>query len=574
MTKFAYVLLIICLPILSVGQTDYNPYPYFIKNYKIQIEVHKDASISVIEDLEVKFNAQRHGIIRKIPFRYNLKPVAENSEKADLQMVSGNKIRTFVEDIDVPGHNFEVSTEGDYKAIKIGSAEKFAPPNVHYKIEYRLLNAISFFKDHSELYFNLIGNEWDTKIDSVNFSVHFFDQINDTTGWFIATGSYGSNEHKAIAGWEDNQTFSGYNLQPLLPYEAVTIGIKMPDQFLQKPDYRFKGIGWLILPVLLFAGLFIFWKKYGKDEKLSVQTEFYPPENISPSEAGYLIDNRLNRRDLTALVPYWGAGGYLKINEIENKVFLGLIKLNDYEFIKIKDLPSHSAAFEKTMFNGIFENGDKVLLSSLKNVLYSSMAKAKTQLESVIDNKRFYEKYTRGMSIVFPVVGFVLLFFSIQILIMASFGNLWMGIALVTTSLLIILFGILMKKKSKKGTEIYYKLLGFKEFIQTVEEDRLATFLKQDPNYFDKVLPFAIVFNMADNWKDKLKGLDIPPPSWYNGYYPGNTFNTYAFMNNLDRSLNSMSDNFYSAPSSSGGSYSGGGGFSGGGFGGGGGSSW
>ncbi|MCO5235980.1 MAG: hypothetical protein M9933_06890 [Chitinophagaceae bacterium] len=89
------------------------------------------------------------------------------------------------------------------------------------------------------------------------------------------------------------------------------------------------------------------------------------------------------------------------------------------------------------------------------------------------------------------------------------------------------------------------------------------------------MLPFAIVFDVADTWKDKLRGLDVPPPSWYSGYYSGNTFNTMAFLSSLDRGMNSMSRNFYSSPSSSGsGGSFGGGGSSGGGFGGGGGRSW
>ena len=133
-----------------------------------------------------------------------------------------------------------------------------------------------------------------------------------------------------------------------------------------------------------------------------------------------------------------------------------------------------------------------------------------------------------------------------------------------------------MTKKTKKGTELYQKLLGFKEFLTSVEKDRLQEFLKQDQNYFDKVLPYAIVFDIADTWKDKLAGLDIPPPTWYSGAYAANNFNTLMFMNSLDRSMNAMTNTFYSAPSSSGssGGSFGGGGFSGGGFGGGGGSSW
>ena len=133
-----------------------------------------------------------------------------------------------------------------------------------------------------------------------------------------------------------------------------------------------------------------------------------------------------------------------------------------------------------------------------------------------------------------------------------------------------------MSKKTPKGNALYQQLAGFKEFIQKVDKDRLALFLKEDEHYFDKVLPFAIVFDVADNWKDKLEGLDVPPPTWYVGNFHG--FNTHLFLNSLNDSMNKMSDSFYSTPSSSGssgGSFSsGGGGFSGGGFGGGGGSSW
>ncbi|HRF23829.1 MAG TPA: hypothetical protein PLR98_06685, partial [Chitinophagaceae bacterium] len=81
---------------------------------------------------------------------------------------------------------------------------------------------------------------------------------------------------------------------------------------------------------------------------------------------------------------------------------------------------------------------------------------------------------------------------------------------------------------------------GFKEFITKVEKPRLATFLKDDPGYFDTVLPFAIVFDVADKWKDKLKDMDIPPPTWYAGSYTG--FNTTMFLNSLDRSMNKFSE--------------------------------
>ncbi len=550
---------------------------FTITRYDVNVKVNKDASLNVEEVINVHFNEPRHGIIRKIPFKYRIQPLPSGTEKAKRQLESTGFSRTIIQDIKVPGRTHEVKTEGDYKTIKIGSKDVEVTGNQQYNISYRVLNAINFFKDHSELYFNLIGNEWATTIASVNFKVELYDALRETPFYFVATGNYGSQENKTNSIWTDNTIFSGHTTQALQPYEGLTIGITLPHGFLVQPDYRFYGIYWLLLPVLVFTGMFYVWKKWGKDEKVTVQTEFYPPENVSPSVSGYIIDDKLDRRDLTALVPYWGAGGFLKINEIEKSALLGLVKNRDYEFIKLKELPATALEFEKTLFNGIFKTGDQVKLSSLKDVLYETMNLAKSQLEREIDNEDYYVRYSRGMGCFFPGLGVVALASGAYFLVVDWMANLWLGVALLVSAAILVILGLLMTKKTKKGTALYQRLLGFKEFLKTVEKDRLKEFLKQDENYFDKVLPYAIVFDIADTWKDKLKGLDIPPPQWYSGNYAGANFNTYIFMNSLDRSMNAMSSSFYSSPhssGSSGGSFSGGGGFSGGGFGGGGGSSW
>jgi uncharacterized membrane protein len=551
---------------------------YFtITHYDVSIKVNQDASLDISEIIQVHFTEPRHGIIRKIPYKYEIQPVSPNTEIADRQLQSGGKMITMVEDIKVPGWKFAVSNDGDYKSIKIGSSNNYVEGDQQYAISYRVLNAINFFKDHSELYFNIIGDQWATTIDAVNFNVELYQPLPAIPNYFVATGSFGSKVNDTKTKWEENKIFSGSTTQPLQNNEGVTIGISFPKDFLVKPDYRFLGIYWLLLPLVVFPLMFFVWKKWGKDHEVTVQTEFYPPENISPSVSGYVIDDKLDRRDLTALVPYWGAGGYLKINELQESSLFGLVKHKEYEFIKLKELPANAPAFEKTFFNGIFETGDTVKLSDLKNVLYISMNKAKQQLQDEVNMDDFYVKYSRGLKALFTVLGVVLFATGIFQLIVNWDYIKWIGIALMASGIIVFIFGLLMAKKTKKGTLLYQKLLGFKEFIKSVEQDRLQEFLKQDQNYFDKVLPYAIVFDIADTWKDKLKGLDIPPPNWYSGAYAGNNFSTLLFLNSLDRSMNAMTNTFYSAPSnsgSSGGSFGGGGGFSGGGFGGGGGSSW
>ena len=550
---------------------------FTIKHYNIDLKVNKDASLDFTETIDVHFTESRHGIIRSIQYKYELKELPKGTEQAERQLTSNGFTRIIIENIQVPGNEFSVDKSGKLTNIKIGSADKYVNGDQQYVIKYRVLNAINFFKNHAELYYNLVNTEWTTNIDSVTFRVELPQALVDKPGYFVATGLAGSKENNTVTQWSENKIFFGHSTSSLHPHEGLTIGINFPQGFLNQQNYTSQMVWWLVIPLFVFLLMYQVWKKWGKDEKLTVQTEFYPPENISPSVSGYIIDDKLDKRDLTALVPYWGAGGFLKVNELESSSLFGLLKNKDYEFVKLKELPVGALQFEKTFFNGIFKTGNSVKLSDLKDVLYSSMSAATSQLESEIKKEDYYVKYSRGLGCFFPFLGVVTAALGIFAIIDDFQLKLWMGIALIFSGIIIIVFGVFMAKKTQKGTELYQKLLGFKEFIKSVEKDRLQEFLKQDENYFDKILPYAIVFDMADKWKDKLKGLDIPPPKWYSGNYGNTNFNTGMFMNSLDHSMNQMTQNFYSAPSSSGssgGSFSGGGGSSGGGFGGGGGSSW
>lgn len=565
-----YFLLLIAVPVGSWAQGGYT-----IKLYEVAVTVNQDASLDITETIHVNFSEQRHGIYRMIPYKYQMVALAPGMEKADRRLESGGMAKTIIEDISVTDRNYEVSTEGYYKKIKIGDGDVYVSGDQEYVIHYKLLNAINFFTDKSELYFNLIGDRWDTNIDSVSFSISLYNALPATPKFFVATGYSGSTDNKTTSAWVNNKIFNGSTNGVLQAREGLTVGIVFPKGFLIQQNYMMRGFNWVWMPLAVLIGMFLIWRRWGKDEKLTIATEFYPPGDVSPGIAGYIIDGVLNRRDLTALIPYWGGGGYIRVVESQESALLGLIKTSEYEFIKLKELPATAMSFEKTMFDGIFKSGDRIFLSSLKNVFHTTMTKARKELESEVTDGNFYKKYSRGMGCLFMGVGSVFLAVGVVALV-ATWGDpLWMPLSFISCAFFIIGFGIFMGKKSPKGNELYRKLAGFKEFIKSVEKDRLAMFLKEDQHYFNKVLPFAIVFDVADTWKDKLKGLDVPPPDWYSGNFHG--FTTAMFLNKLDSSMNAMSSSFYSTPASSGssgGSWSGGGGSSGGGFGGGGFGSW
>ena len=116
------------------------------------------------------------------------------------------------------------------------------------------------------------------------------------------------------------------------------------------------------------------------------------------------------------------------------------------------------------------------------------------------------------------------------------------------------------------------RLLGFKEFIETAEKDRLQQLQADDPQYFYKVLPYAMVFELSDKWDDLFKDIEVQKPDWYESSTP---LMGYALTHNMVHNFYTTASNAISTIShSSDSGSSGGGGFSGGGGGGGGGGSW
>jgi uncharacterized membrane protein len=168
-------------------------------------------------------------------------------------------------------------------------------------------------------------------------------------------------------------------------------------------------------------------------------------------------------------------------------------------------------------------------------------------------------------------------------MVLGSFGFLFLSpnspaksiIAAVLAGLPVILFAKYMPAKTRAGTSAYMDVLGFQEFLNRAEKDRLERI--GDMNLFSKFLPYAIALDVADNWAKAFEGIYQDPPDWYVAPGGFRTFSPYLFTHSLNSATSGLASAMYSAPRGSGtggGGGGGGGGSSGGGFGGGGGGSW
>jgi uncharacterized membrane protein len=310
---------------------------------------------------------------------------------------------------------------------------------------------------------------------------------------------------------------------------------------------------------------------------------YEPPTGISPAEAGTLLDDSIHPRDITSTIVDLAVRGYIKIEETAEK---GLLFTNkDYIFHLVRpsaqwgnDLVPH----ERVMLENVFQGGGMTQLSNLKNRFYTAIPIIRQDIMSSLKSKGIYmlDPESAGGYSVVAAIAILAPFGILQYLGWANFLNsipLLVGCVLLSV-LTWWLFARVMTAKTVKGARTYIAVLGFQEFMNRVDADRLKL---MPPTTFEKYLAFAMALGVEHHWAQAFAGIVKDPPTWYvgpgGGY--GSGFNPIFFSSSMHSMASDMHQVFVSAPraSSSGSGFGGGGGgggFSGGGFGGGGGSAF
>ncbi|MBT8189667.1 MAG: DUF2207 domain-containing protein, partial [Bacteroidia bacterium] len=334
------------------------------------------------------------------------------------------------------------------------------------------------------------------------------------------------------------------------------------------PLYK-KDKTWLI-PLAFIAWFISFFRRRSKIEIGEISDVHFPPDGFSPAEVGAYYDNKVNTQDIISLLPYWANKGIIKILGSEDP------EMNDDLFFsKIKELPHNTPEYEKVIFDALFTNEDMILLSELKNKIYSNTYKSFSKLRKRLKQRELYDEENYRMFHSGKLIwGAAML----VILSVICFINTWIisGILIAVAAITIFIIHFLTPKKSEKGLYILRQLLGLEKFLKDGDPSKTSELLKQDPNYFEKLFPYAIAFGLDQSWMNKMESFDIPPPYWFGYHNPsvGRKPSYGDFSKSFDvPKMKSIFTSQPAAPSSgsTGGGFSGG--SAGGGFGGGG-SSW
>jgi uncharacterized membrane protein len=544
-----------------------------IKRFDAMIVVQPDGGVDVTEAITAQFTGAWNGIFRTVPVVYHTPQGFNWTLRLDLIGVTGEN-----------GQPLEVESSRERHYVKyrirVPGAENATRTVV---IHYRAANGLRFLEDHDELYWNVTGDEWDVPIEAANANIILPEKATGVRA-IAFNGVYGSTARDAVV------QAVGTNVRITMPHrldfhEGLTAVVGWDKGVVAPPTDAEQAAGFLesnwplAIPLLVFLAMFALWWRVGRDpRRLPVAVQYEPPDSITPAEAGTLLDQSADMRDITATVTDLAVRGYLKIEEREEKALLGLMTRREYVFHKLEPQGAPPlAAHEEQVLRGIFAGGKtEVRLSDLENEFYKYLPAVKDYIfKRLIDRGLYRSRPDRVKG--YWLAGGVMLgavIFTVGGALAARFQltPLPFALAALVSGLIVFLFSRYMPARTTAGARTVERVLGFEEFLSRVEKENYERVVKT-PEMFDRYLPFAMAFGVERKWARAFQDIYRQPPTWYVGS------NSSAFdLNRFSHSLSDMSGRAQSAMTSAPRSTSSGSGFSGGssggGSGGGGGGGW
>jgi uncharacterized membrane protein YgcG len=583
---------------------------YTIESYNINMIVNEDNTFDITETISVNFTGDnKHGIYRKLPLKNSIKRT-DGTKSINRAKISNISV----------SDTYTISNESRYKVIKIGDANKTVSGQKIYTIKYTYNIGKDPLKNADELYFNLIGDEWDTSISNVTFTI-VMPKSFDKTNLGFSSGSKSSINSSDVIYTVTGNTIKGALNTTLYSEQALTVRLTLPEGYFvgTSGNYDYFMILNIIISIVFVLIAYVIWKKYGKDDIVVDTVEFYPPDGLNSADVGFIYKGHSKRKDIISLLIFLANKGYLRIEEYQEKI-LKVIKINNFRIVKLKEYDGNNED-ERIFFNDLFIDKNEVTKSDLHNAFHFTLDKIARNIESKENKEKVFEKDSfkkRKVIVGMIIIVFLLIIihmfihmieveFGIILIVMltmiflvpaleivyiepnakntisSSFIFVIISVCCMTFSvdgvdlidllfiiqcviqtLCIIVLNIflgIMKKRTEYGNEMLGRIQGFKNFL--------------DPEYFYNILPYTYVLGVSKKWMKKFENITLEAPAWY---YGDIDFSTHSFNRFMNSTYTSIGKEMSSATSNSGSGLSGGG-FSGGGSsgrgsGGGGGGSW
>ncbi|MDD3539619.1 MAG: DUF2207 domain-containing protein [Atribacterota bacterium] len=563
---------------------------YTIEDFSSEITVNQDTSLTVEERISVHFSVPKHGIFRVIPVIYNS---GGRTIRANLKVVS-------ITDEMGKDYHYEESRYRQSINLKIGDPqETITGPHI-YVIKYTISEVLLPYEDHDEVYWNVTGHEWDTIIKKSSAKV--VSPFAPITKIACFNGPFGSKEEQCVGDFNHQEAVftSSVSLNPGDDFTIVVAlskdnQLKFPGLIKRIVNFLTDNWGYLaaITPFLI---IFAFWYKKGRDKKYLTDNIYYQPEeektetvplfhrdylptvyspldNLTPAQAGTIIDEKVDIQDVVAEIVEMARLGYLHIKKTEKKGLIG--KKTDYLFIKKEKDENKLKDYQRYLLLSLFAHNKEVPLSSLKNDFYKYLPAFKKKLYKNLVEEKIFVGNPETVRAKWLTIAIIMLLGDF-VLLLSSFISFAGSVPLVLFFLFLvptILMAKSMPRRTAWGYSLYRQVKGLQWYIN---KSKWREEIAEKHLFLEEILPLAISLGVVEKLTKEMGSLGVKPPDYFEGAVAASFYSDWrGFYKNSTMALSSSPSG--KSTWSGGSGFSGGGssgGSSGGGFGGGGGGSW
>lgn len=595
--KILYIFLFVSAITLTKNIYAGTAYP---RDIEINAKIQSNGSMNVVENIVYDMEGQLNGTYRDILLtgEYGASKIVVNSVRVDGKYYLYNS------------YTLSNGTDGEYNINDISGGKQikvFMPSSDETRIvelDYTLYDVVTVYNDIAQLYWNFIGDGWDSGIDNVDITI----ELPGDTGGDLRIYGHGplNGDSKII----DNKTVSlkisnlsantPIDARLLFPTNLVVTNKKVNESKLSeilaeeqnladevnKKRTFFKKIVYVIYLIwgAAFIAPIIIYSRFKKGIHKPLFTgEYYRelPEDYGPAIMNKCMSGRhssTNRYDMIATLLDLVRRKYITIEEYEIKKFL-------------KDKKGYRLKLINTDFNNLNEQEEffvtQIIFTDNKTETTLEEIKKENEATTTTQTKAYnkYIKWTKKIKNV-AVSKDVLLYKSklktkSQIFMWPTLIIGMISLIFCYESILFFVAGIVLiieyliiqgnindkyKHTTEKGIEHKAMWLAFKRFL--LDFSNMQDYDEKSLILWEHYLVYATGLGIANK---VIKNLKIKYPTEFNEsnintnmavlYLCANT-NTF---NSFNSSFNSFANTAYSNPSSGSGS---GGGFSGGGGGG------
>ena len=196
---------------------------FTINTYSYNAIVKADNTWVVTEDITVDFSEPRHGIYREIPLAFDY---ADELYHANIY------------DIHVDGFPFTSEVNEQAASIRIGDKDITVNGRQKYVLSYNYHIEGDRIKDGDFLCQSVLGDQWNTTIDNVLFSIKFEkglpqDFVKSLRVYSGSTGSHSNDVGVKVDVDMATSTIYG-TAKDLKPHQAITLSADLPEGYWNK----------------------------------------------------------------------------------------------------------------------------------------------------------------------------------------------------------------------------------------------------------------------------------------------------------------------------------------------------